>query len=64
MTTINAEPVVNNDKSSSKTTSNMKTPITSFYANKTVFITGATGFVGKVRVEFTDVKFNFLLGPT
>ena len=52
MIPVTTEPVDNNENNSSKTAAIKKTPITSFYANKTIFITGATGFVGKVSVEF------------
>lgn len=43
----------------------MQSPITEFYNNKCVFITGVTGFVGKAVVEkllrFTDVKKIYIL---
>ena len=44
---------------------NNNSPVVEFYNNKTVFITGATGFMGKVLVEkllrSTNVKKLFLL---
>ena len=54
----------------SNTQVSMKTPTTSFYSNKTIFITGATGFVGKVIGQMWSMIFDTykvyvsrLLGP-
>ena len=36
--------------------SNNNSPVVEFYNNKTVFITGATGFMGKVTEIFLKLK--------
>ena len=39
----------------------MESPVEEFYKDKTVFITGATGFMGKVMISEQEEPFGKLL---